>query len=251
VTYRCHRNQSIAWLEKSMHGIDVRRTYYDHESVYRRLLGEGGTGWDDVASVANDDSYKGVKAFIASPFAAFLGEDRTALDLGCGGGQVALLLAKTGCVTAGVDYSPSAVSIAAANASKAGLNISFFEGDCLSLESVADRSFDVVTDNHIWHCIIGESDRRQFLRTAKRVLKKGGLIFSETMSREDNFSADDVGADPKTFISRGNCRYWVGYHEALEYFKSEGFELLHHELRQQPDEPGVGSLIVIYAKRCV
>jgi SAM-dependent methyltransferase len=228
---------------------DGRRTYYDHERLYQRIVDGNGVGWDDHSGDKSSDSYCAVEEFLNSPFASFLGADRTALDLGCGGGQVAMMFAKRGCVTHGIDFSPTAVSLAKANANKAGLSIDFSEGDCLTLTAFTDHSIDVIADNHVWHCIVDRQDRRAFLQAAYRVLKRGGLIFSETMTREGGFSPSVMDANPCTFIARHHNRYWVGREEALEDLKSVGFEIFYDRLKPQVDAPGVGDLLIIYAKR--
>jgi 2-polyprenyl-3-methyl-5-hydroxy-6-metoxy-1,4-benzoquinol methylase len=228
---------------------DGHRTYYDHEGPYRQIAAKGGVGWDDLAGNPGNDSYAAVQEFLDSPFAATLGAGKAALDLGCGGGQVAIMFAGRGCVTHGIDYSPTAIVLAKANAREAGLHIDFREGDCLTLKDYADRSMDVVADNHTWHCLVEGEDRGAFLRAAFRVLKPGGVMFSETMTREGDFSAAAVDADPRTFVSRHQNRYWVGRAEALEELKSAGFEIIKDRLKPQEDLPGVGELLVVYARR--
>lgn len=151
----------------------MRRTYYDHEPAYQRIQAAGGGGWDDLSGAA--DSYDALAAFLASPLRPTPGAQ--ALDLGCGGGQSSILLARAGCRTTGIDYSPTAISMAAANALEAGLQIRFLAGDCLDLSRFADHTFDLAADNHTLHCIIGP-DRAVFLREAARILKPGGILFS-------------------------------------------------------------------------
>jgi SAM-dependent methyltransferase len=225
------------------------RTYYDHEGCYRQVAAKGGVGWDDFCRSGGQGSYVAIKEFLNSPFASFLDATRAVLDLGCGGGQVAMMFARRGCITHGIEFSPTAVSLAQANAAKAGLTIDFKEGDCLTLKDYADLGMDLVTDNHVWHCIVGQQDRRAFLQAIFRVLKRGGLLFSETMTREGNFSPDFVSADPQTFIACNHSRYWVGREEALEDLKSVGFEILYERLSSQAATPGVGDMLVVYAKR--
>ena len=226
---------------------DGRRTYYDHEGVYRAIAEKGGVGWDDLTPGGGRDSYVGIEAFLGSSFGAFLGAGRSALDLGCGGGQVAMMLARRGCITHGVDFSATAISLARSNARHAGLEIDFVEGDCLNLRAFADGSMDFVADNHVWHCIVDSKDRRAFLGAALRVLKPGGVFFSETMTREGDFSASAVDADASTFIAKAHNRYWAGRDEALDELRHAGFEILYERLKSQPDAPGVGDLLVIYA----
>lgn len=243
------KRAELRMTQDKMQFNDGRRTYYDHEGLYRRIVAGGGVGWDELPGNNSSDSYAAVEEFLNSPFAAFLGADRTALDLGCGGGQVAMMFAKRGCITHGIDFSQTAVSLAKDNALKAGLFIDFSEGDCLTLKSFADCSMDIVADNHVWHCIVDRQDRRAFLQAAYRVLKRGGLIFSETMTREGDFSPSAMDADPRTFIARHHNRYWVARAEAMEEMKSVGFEIFYERLKPQVDAPGVGELLIIYAKR--
>jgi len=228
---------------------DGRRTYYDHEKAYRQITAKGGVGWDDLSGAKGDDSYASIHAFLESSFAAHLNADSTVLELGCGGGQVALMFARRGCITHGLDYSPTAVSLARLNADRAGLTVDFREGDCLTLKDYADASFDLVVDNHVWHCIVGREDRAAFLKSAFRVLKPGGLFFSETMTREGGFSPSTVGADPATFVALNQSRYWVAREEALKELESVGFEIVYEDIKSQAGTPGIGDLLVVYGKR--
>jgi len=228
---------------------DGRRTYYDHEKVYRQITAKGGLGWNDLSGALDSDSYDSIHAFLDSPFASQLKANRSVLELGCGGGQVAMMFARRGCVTHGLDFSPTAISLAKSNADQAGLMIDFKEGDCLTLKDYADASFDLVVDNHVWHCIVGREDRAAFLKAAFRVLKPGGLLFSETMTREGSFSPSVVNADPETFIARNKSRYWVAREEALEELKLAGFEIVYERIKSQAATPGVGDLLVIYGRR--
>lgn len=69
-------------------------------------------------------------------------------------------------------------------------------------------AFNLAIDNHVLHCLIGD-DRDRFLREVARVLRPGGVLFSDTMSREGAFDPARMGCDPATFVSvRGN-RYWT------------------------------------------
>jgi 2-polyprenyl-3-methyl-5-hydroxy-6-metoxy-1,4-benzoquinol methylase len=154
------------------------RTYYDHEPAYQRIAAAGGSGWDDLFPDQVFDSYGALDAFLASPLAPPAGR---ALDLGCGGGQVSRKLAARGFAVTGVDYSPTAIALARAHTSELG--VEYMEGDCLDLVALASGSFDLVIDNHVLHCVIG-ADRGRFLAEVARVLRDGGVFFSETMSRE-------------------------------------------------------------------
>lgn len=67
----------------------------------------------------------------------------TVLDLGCGAGTIALLLARRADHVTGTDISPRAIAIAAANARLNGItNATFLTGDCF--EPAAGRRFDII-----------------------------------------------------------------------------------------------------------
>ena len=68
-----------------------------------------------------------------------------AIDLGCGEGSNAIYLSKIGFEVTGVDFSPSAIKRARANARTAGLDVAFFEDDLTNLQHVSGK-FDLLVD---------------------------------------------------------------------------------------------------------
>lgn len=194
--------------------------YYDHEPAYRQIAERGGKGWDDLeGQVPNsEESYLALRKFLESPLVPALGD---ALDLGCGGGQASILLAARGHRVTGVEYSDTAVELARKNAP----GIRFLQGDCTALE-LPSGSFDLAIDNHVLHCLVG-ADRARFASEVARVLRPGGILFSDTMSREGGFAPDKVGADPKTFIATNGRRYWTSAKELDELLGHAGFEILY------------------------
>jgi SAM-dependent methyltransferase len=214
------------------------RTYYDHERAYRAIVEAGGAGWDDRPTAElQPDSYEALDAFLASPFAA----PGDALDLGCGGGQASLRLAARGYRVVGVDFAPSAIELARRNAPA----LAFIVGDCLALELPAAR-FDLAVDNHALHCLIG-ADRARFLREVARVLRPGGLLFSETMSRDGVADVGAWGFDPTMFVSVHGNRYLVSEAELDAELAAAGFELLLRQRR--PESGGIGDDLVSVARR--
>jgi SAM-dependent methyltransferase len=165
-----------------------------------------------------------------------------ALDLGCGGGQVSIKLAARGYRIVGVDFAPSAIELARRNAPE----LTFVVGDCLALELPA-ASFDLAVDNHVLHCILG-ADRARFLGEVARVVRPGGLLFSDTMSREGYVDFDRHQLDPTTFVSKGRNRYLVAAHELDAELAAAGFEILVREARVDV-ESAIGDSLVRVARR--
>jgi ubiquinone/menaquinone biosynthesis C-methylase UbiE len=94
---------------------------------------------------------------------------RDVLDIGCGRGGTAVLLAdQFGAHANGVDLSPEAVAFC--RETHAGPNLSFMVGDAEHLPSESD-SFDAVTNVESSHTY---PDMRAFLSEVRRVLRRGG-----------------------------------------------------------------------------
>ena len=165
-------------------------------------------------------------AFVASlgcgnPTAlAELHEGEVVLDLGSGGGIDVLLSARRVGPTGkayGLDMTDEMLSLARANAAKAGAtNVEFLQGTIEQIP-LPDASVDVIISN----CVINLSaDKRQVLREAFRVLKPGG-----------RFAVSDVvvrGELPPEV--RRSMELWVGCvagaleeHEFLALLAEAGF----------------------------
>ena len=220
------------------------RPYYDHEPAYKKIAAAGGHGWDDLRPGVDHGSYRALDAFLASPWAPPAGA--SVLDLGCGGGQASLRLARLGGTVLGVDYSGTAVALARKNAQEAGLaRVHFAVCDALALG--ARGPFDALVDNHLLHCIVG-GDRPRALAEIRRVLRTGGVFFSETMSCEGDFDPRVVKADPATRESLNGTRFWTSRAELEALIGLAGFAIEHLSLEQQPQDAGTGATIVVYAR---
>lgn len=68
------------------------------------------------------------------------------LDLGCGTGSLAVLLAEAGYQVSGLDFSAKMLSVAAAKAEAAGVQVDFIEGDATAPPCV---QADVVMARHV------------------------------------------------------------------------------------------------------
>jgi ubiquinone/menaquinone biosynthesis C-methylase UbiE len=105
---------------------------------------------------------------------------KTVLDLGCGTGDLSVILARRGGRVVGVDVSPASVRIALRRARANGVSDSM-TARVMSAHSLAfaDASFDVVAGKAILHHLDLLRSRDEILR----VLKPGGLgIFIEPIA---------------------------------------------------------------------
>jgi SAM-dependent methyltransferase len=92
------------------------------------------------------------------------------LDVGCGEGEDAVLLAKLGAIVTGFDVSPGAIKLAARRAEINGVadRVSFICAP-LAEAKLPEASFDVIWFDNILHHVLGELDfvMRKILASAK------------------------------------------------------------------------------------
>jgi SAM-dependent methyltransferase len=100
---------------------------------------------------------------------------KSALDLGCGHGMAAVVLARAGAITSAVDLSPGYVDEAQARANANGVTVTFHVAAAENLP-FAHESFDVIWGNAILHHL----DLHIAGRELSRILKPGGVaVFAE------------------------------------------------------------------------
>ena len=95
------------------------------------------------------------------------------LEIGCGGGQNAIALAKWGAKSVGLDISEEQIKYAKILANKQRVKVSFHVGSMENMIMFSDEIFDIVLSS----CAIGYSENYgQTFQEAFRVLRKGGLF---------------------------------------------------------------------------
>jgi S-adenosylmethionine-dependent methyltransferase len=106
------------------------------------------------------------------------------LDCGGGPGRYAVELAQWGYDVTLFDLSAANLALARAKAAEAGLTLTAFEqGTALDLGRFADESFDAVLLMGPLYHLLEETERRQALAEARRVLKTGGPLLAAFISR--------------------------------------------------------------------
>jgi SAM-dependent methyltransferase len=135
---------------------------------------------------------------------------RRALDLACGTGTLALILADDGWQVQGLDRAAPMLAIARERAADAGYEIAFVEGDMRKLKieneelkkhHVGDRSqfsifnfqFDLITCTYdSLNYLLTEADLASCFAGAAAALRPGGLFFADMNTR--HFLEHDWGA---------------------------------------------------------
>lgn len=121
----------------------------------------------------------------------------TLLDIGCGAGALTVRCAKAypNATLTGMDYWGAEWSYAKeqceANAKAEGVaeRITFQKGDAGHME-FASESFDAAVSNFVFHEVRSQSDKRQVVREALRVVKKGGSFAFQDMFEQKALYGD-------------------------------------------------------------
>jgi len=127
---------------------------------------------------------------------------RRVLEIGCGGGQNSIVLAKQGAIVSGIDLSGKQIAYARVLAKREHMKVDFSIGDMQDLSRFSDASFDIVVT--AVSLLYVESLDRTFSEVY-RVLKNGGVFL---------FSEGHPFAEGKLIQRKGKSAYAVA-----DYFK--------------------------------
>jgi len=98
------------------------------------------------------------------------------LEIGCGGSQCGIAMAKEGAKVIGIDISNEQLRFAKRLAEKNKVKIKFYQGDIKSLKQIKSNSQDIVFSAFALHYV---DDLLKCFKEVNRVLKKKGLfVFS-------------------------------------------------------------------------
>lgn len=134
--------------------------------------------WDDSSVTYDDHAGHGVKsdeerkAWTETFQKALPAGATDILDVGCGTGELSLLLAGMGYRVTGLDLSDKMLDRAKAKAAACGLNIRYEKGDAENPPYGGD-TFDVVFNRHVLWTL---PNPKKALEGWKRVLKEGGRV---------------------------------------------------------------------------
>jgi 2-polyprenyl-3-methyl-5-hydroxy-6-metoxy-1,4-benzoquinol methylase len=123
-----------------------------------------------------DKDYESECDFLEAIFRKYSKRVKTILDLGCGTGGHALVLARRGYEVVGVDRSVAMLDIAKEKAKKDNMAIKFYQDDITTLD--LKRTFDaVIAMFAVMGYQISNDNLASACATARRHLKPGGIFF--------------------------------------------------------------------------
>ncbi len=160
--------------------------YREHILGYQRVKAEGKTAWREIHGETGFENFAS-RRFLeeALPRLHFEVPQPTALELGCGTGPGACLLAERGFRVDGIDLIPLAIEMAREQAGKRRLDIHFEVMDVCDLPHEG-KKYDLIVDSYCLQCIVFDEDRRSVFSAVRARLKSQGyyLVSSAVMDAE-------------------------------------------------------------------
>lgn len=137
------------------------------------------------------------------------GPGRVVADLGCGGGQLTIPLARHGARVTGVDISPRMVDLLREKATLEGLEV---DGVVGPIQGVAfpPGTLDLVVSNYAMHHV-RDDNKAAVVRAAVSWLRPGGkLIVADMMFGRGSSSRDRqiIAAKARLMLGRGLAGWW-------------------------------------------
>ncbi len=156
----------------------MRSINNDYDSIAESWCSEDVGATASLRYFVNPVRFKYYKRIIENGFTSGF-RNRSALDVGCGGGILSEELAKTGILVTGVDPSRESIRIAREHAAAGGLKIDYQEASGEKIP-FSDGLFDMV-----FCCDVLEhvGDVRRVVSEISRVLRPGGYFFFDTINR--------------------------------------------------------------------
>src|SRR3989344_7931321 len=141
---------------------------------------------------------------------------KTVLEIGCGGAQCGIAMAKEGAKITGIDLSEKQLELARTLSKKHKTDIKFIQGDITNLSMIKSDSQDIVFSAWAFQ-YLSEKQLVSCFKEVKRVLKKGGIfVFSLEHPFYDIFDKTNAKFN-RSYYKRGVFRakhakgVWTGY----------------------------------------
>ena len=162
------------------------------------------------------------------------------LDIGCGTGDNAIMLAQHGCTVTGIDLARDAVRRANAKAAERRAPAVFTAGNALELDRhFGAGAFDTAIDRGLFH-VLTDAERPVFARQVCHVLKPGGRYFMLC------FTDKERGELPRR-VSRREIEATFGKLFRINYVREKQF-LIAERRNETPCEPAVGDETLAHCK---
>lgn len=177
--------------------------------------------WNDTAywnAVYSQKKENGEPSLFAVEMEQYMKPESTVVDLGCGSGRDSLFFAARNHKVLAVDLSSEAIRMI----SQISPEITAMEGDFVTFLGKHENAFDYLYSRFSLHAISANREQA-FIRRAYNSLKKGGLLFIEARSIQDERFGIGEEIEKNTFRYEGHARRFIDINELEKTLKAEGF----------------------------
>lgn len=238
----CHRGLCAACgqdvqLISELASHSMKYYYREHILGYQRVKAEGKTAWAEIHGSTGFENFSS-RAFLkaALPQLRFSVPHPTALEVGCGTGPGACLLAERGFRVDAIDLIPMAIEMAKELARERNLDIHYEVQDICELHHEGKR-YDMIVDSYCLQCIVADVDRESVFSAVRARLKpQGYYLISTAMFDEDRFRGEGRIWDAGTNITYN--RYGEGIIDAQT---GVAYQTLDEEPENYPDAARIGN----------
>lgn len=164
--------------------------------------------WEKAAGVYSTPHVR--KAHIRMPaFMQALGDvaGKSILDVGCGDGYYARLIAAKGAKVTGVDFSEAFIDGAKREEDRASLGITYLQADIAEPLPLESETFDALVADMVFVTIPTQEAYTQSISEMKRLLKPGGFALISK-------------GHPANFNKQSSSNYKIAYDKEPSYFES-------------------------------
>jgi SAM-dependent methyltransferase len=171
-------------------------------------------------------------------------EGKRVLDLGSGTGRNANHMAKEGAQVTGIEISPTAVTIAKADAQKMRVKVNYLIKSFGETFSFPDATFDLIIDVTSSNSL-NEAERAVYLNEINRTLKPGGYLFVKALCKEgdknakelikkspghekDTYYMKELGLTERVFDREDFTALYGHYFKLLELDKKESYSKMNN-----------------------
>jgi SAM-dependent methyltransferase len=172
--------------------------YREHLAGYHQMRSEGKRSWGEVQGHPDDFENFSSRNFLEKvlPRLRFENDEPRALELGCGTGPGACLLAQRGFRVDGIDLIPTAIEVAREMAEGRHLNVHYEVMDVTEIPHTGIK-YDLIVDSYCLQGVVLEPDRKKVFSAVRARLKPSGYyLISTAMYAEHRHHPEDRIVDP-------------------------------------------------------